>query len=254
MKSVIGIMGFPKTIDIARKVAKSYRNQAVFRFITGALDDAISLIKQEEKKGLDIIIAGPGNSELLQKNLNIPIVPFYTTTRALIKAILEAKEVSNDIAMVLSEKEPFDQEFFETLLQVKLHLCYCKYITDYQEACHKIRKKGYKVIIGGSYAIEGAKSVGIKGIFSFDNREILKSAIEKAITLLKHDNLQKEKITQMNILLQESSEGLFILDQKNRITFFNDVGENKFNIPKTSAIGNNFSTFFTGFSTGNPLL
>jgi len=247
MKSVIGIIGFPKTIDIARKVAKSYKNQAVFRFITGALEDAITLIKQEEKKGLDIIIAGPGNSELLQKNLKIPIVPFYTTTRDLIEAILKAKEVSNDIAMVLSEKEPFDQEFFETLLHIKLHLYYCKTISEYKEACLKIRAKGYQVLIGGSYAIEGAKSIGIKGIFSFDNREILNSAIKKAITLLKHDNLQKEKITQMNILLQESSEGLFILDKKNRITFFNDVGENKFNIPKISAIGKDFATFFTGF-------
>jgi transcriptional regulator, propionate catabolism operon regulatory protein len=246
MKSVIGIMGFPRTISIARKVAKNYKNQVDFRFITSALDDAISLIKKEEEKGMDIIIAGPGNSELLRKNLNIPIVPFYTTTRALIESILKAKEVSNDIAMVLSEKEQFDQKFFETLLHVKLRLCYCKHIKDYKEACQKIRKEKYKVIIGGSYAIEGAKSIGIKGVFSFDKSEILNTAIKQAITLLKYDDQQKEKITQMNILLQESSEGLFILDKKNRVTFFNDVGEKKFNIPKTSAIGKDFTTFFKG--------
>ena len=77
MKAVIGIMGFPKTITIARKVAGAYAGKASFIYITSALDDSISVIQQREREGLDILIAGPGNSQLLREYLKIPVVPFF---------------------------------------------------------------------------------------------------------------------------------------------------------------------------------
>jgi transcriptional regulator, propionate catabolism operon regulatory protein len=244
MKARIGIAGFPMTIAIAREVAAEYNQQADFEFITAALDDAISVIKEHERNGLDIIIAGPGNSQLLRNHLNIPIVPFFATTRTLINAIREARTVSTDIAVILSKNEDYDLDFFEELLDVKLHPYYCRTSADYQNICQKIKDVGIQVVIGGSFAVDTAKSLGIRGVFTFEKKAILREAIKRALELIEFDILQVEKITQMNILLQQSNEGFFILDNENRISFLNRVVEKKLNISWGVAIGREFHQFF----------
>ncbi len=244
MKARIGITGFPMTIAIAREVAGEYDKQADFEFITAALDDAISVIKEHEKNGLDIIIAGPGNSQLLRNHLNIPIVPFFATTRTMINAIREARTVSKDIAVILSKNEDYDLEFFTELLDVKLYPYYCRTAVDYQNMCQRIKDEGIQVVIGGSFAVDTAKSLGIRGVFTFEKKDILREAIKKALELIEFDILQVEKITQMNILLQQSNEGFFILDNENRISFLNRVVEKKLKITWGTAIGREFHQFF----------
>ncbi len=244
MKTRIGIIGFPMTISIAREVSKEFDQQADFEFITAALDDSISVIKKHEQGGLDIIIAGPGNSQVLRNHLNIPIIPFFATTRTLINAIREAKTISEDIAIILSDNEDYDLAFFAELLDVTLHPYYCRTAADYKRICQQIKEESIRVVIGGSFAVDTARSLGIQGVFSFEKKDILREAIKKALELIEFDILQAEKITQMNILLQQSNEGFFILDSNNRISYLNRVVEKKLKIAWGAAIGREFHQFF----------
>ena len=147
--------------------------------------------------------------------------------------------------MVLSENEQYDLKFFEELLGVRLHPYFCRGVRDYTAACQRIRENGLKVIVGGSFALDVAKTIGIQAVFSFNEEDILKNAIERALEVYDFNTSLLEKITQMNILLQESNDGLFILDHRNRIALLNKVAEEKFNISKSSAVGEEFHKLFT---------
>ncbi len=240
----IGIIAYPKILSICREVIHDYQEMANFELITAALEDSIPIIKKKEREGLDILITGPGNHNLLKRKIEIPIIPFYSTTQALIKAIRTAQEVATEIALILSVEEIYDLPFLESLLGVRLKPFYCRTIKDYRTKCREAKKRGYTVIIGGSYTCELAESMEIKAIFSYDQQDIFREAIQKALVLFEYNLYLMTKKTQLNILLQNTNDPLFIVGKDKKIEWMNSAAEEKFSVVSSEAQGKLFRSIF----------
>ena len=226
----IGIGIYPGINSVYRKLIKKYTGQAEFHLISLDVEDLIQTIQAKVREGIDIIITGPGYYHVLKNHLRIPLIPLSMTTRTLIKAINQAKAYSPDIAIVLSSEEKYDLTFLESLLNVRLKPFYSNNIDEYKTHCHQAQKDGFKVIIGGSYTSDIVESIGIKAVISYDREDIFHNAVNKAIELFQYNTYLAKQKSQLDILLQNTSDPLFIIGKNRHVEWFNAAAEKKFNI------------------------
>jgi MoxR-like ATPase len=80
----------PPLVNIGRKAAPEFSDEADFMFITSSLEESPTFLQEVE--GLaDTLLAGRSATRLNSKHLKIAIISFHPTLRDLIQAILEAK-------------------------------------------------------------------------------------------------------------------------------------------------------------------
>lgn len=240
----IGIVTYPKIISICNEVIQDYADLANFHFINVAFEDTIHTTQLREREGLDIIIAGPGNYSILKDHVSIPVIPFFTTTRALIIAVNQAKAFASNIAMIFSSEEEYDLAFLESLLDVRLKPYQSNNIEEYKIHCRQAKKDGFKVIIGGSYTTNIVESIGLKAILSYNQEDIFHAAINKALELFEYNVHLAKQNSQLNILLQNTSSPLFIINKNKVVTWLNAAAEKNFNISSSDILGMPFQQIF----------
>ena len=103
---------------------------------------------------------------------------------------------------------------------------------------------GFKVIIGGSYTFDIAKSLGIKAILLYNQEDIFHEAINKALELFDYNIYLTKQKSQLNILLQNTSDPLFIINKNRQVTWLNKAAEKKFKISSSDTLGVQFQQIF----------
>jgi hypothetical protein len=90
MKPKLCIIGQTPLINIGRKAASEFSDEADFIFITSSLEESLTFLREVEGV-TDIVLAGRSTTRLNSKHLKIPIISFHPTLPDLIQAILEAQ-------------------------------------------------------------------------------------------------------------------------------------------------------------------
>ncbi|RPJ04700.1 MAG: hypothetical protein EHM36_09490 [Deltaproteobacteria bacterium] len=181
VKPRLCIVGGSQIVSIAKKVAAEFEDQADFLYIPRQLDGALLYLRRLEGD-VDIALAGPSTRRMCSNELKIPVISFRPTFPDVIRAIQSAQRIHDRIAICLSRDDrDFDIALLSQVLEVSIHPFYCDTSEEYEKACAAAKKKDYRVVIGGSFTVHAARTMGLTGILLYKGRDMIRTAVKSAI-------------------------------------------------------------------------
>jgi len=242
MKPKLCIVGYQPVINIARKAAREFSDVADFIFICALMEEALPQL-QEVEGVAQIVLAGPSTRRMYADKLKIPIISFRPTFPDLITAIQEAQKIDRRIAIALSrDDKDFDLPLLSEVMGVSLFPLYCDNSREYANGCRSSLRKGFKVIIGGSFTVEAAQKIGLNGILLYKGMDMIRTAILKALEICQVEEEITRRISQLNAVVNNFSEGLLLTDDKGRIILDNPPAQNRFGLK--NLVGRNAAQLF----------
>ena len=221
MKPKLCFVGYKPLITLAKKAAREFQGIADFLFIFSVMEEALPLLREIEGVA-QIILAGPSTRRMYAGQLKIPIISFRPTFPDLVRAIQEAQKIDNHIAICLSRDDrEFDLPLLSEVMNVSLYPLYCDNSKEYEGGCRMLKEKGYKVVIGGSFTIEAAKKIGVKGILLYKGMDMIRSAIKNALEICQVQRESIRSISQLSAVVNNFGEGLLLTDEKGQIILDN---------------------------------
>lgn len=221
MKPKLCIVGYQPVINISKKVAQEFKRLADFIFICALMEEALPFLREVE--GLaQIILAGPSTRRMYLEKLKVPIISFRPTFPDLIKAIQEAQKIDRRIAITLSrDDKDFNLPLLSKVMEVSLYPFYCDNSKEYADGCSLAKTKRIKVVIGGSFTVEAAKKIGLKAILLYKGMDMIRTAILKALEICQVEEENTRRISQLNAVVNNFTEGLLLTDEKGYVILDN---------------------------------
>jgi len=242
MKPKLCIVGYQPVINIAQKAAREFSGVADFIFICALMEEALPQL-QEVEGVAQIVLAGPSTRRMYADKLKIPIISFRPTFPDLITAIQEAQKIDKRIAIALSrDDKDFDLPLLSEVMGVSLSPLYCDNSKEYASACRSALQKGFKVIIGGSFTVEAAQKIGLCGVLLYKGMDMIRTAILKALEICQVEEETTRRISQLNAVVNNFSEGLLLTDDKGRVILDNPPAQIRLGVK--NLVGKNVAQLF----------
>jgi propionate catabolism operon transcriptional regulator len=242
MKPKLCIVGYQPVINIAQKASREFAKVADFIFICALMEEALPRL-QEVEGVAQIVLAGPSTRRMYADRLKIPIISFRPTFPDLITAIQEAQKIDHRIAIALSrDDKDFDLPLLSEVMDVSLSPLYCDNSKEYADACRSALQKGFKVIIGGSFTVEAAQKIGLHGILLYKGMDMIRTAILKALEICQVEEETTRRISQLNAVVNNFSEGLLLTDEKGRVILDNPPAQIRLGVK--NLVGKSVSRLF----------
>ena len=242
MKPKLCIVAYQPVINIAKKAAREFTKVADFIFICALMEEALPQL-QEIEGVARIVLAGPSTRRMYADKLKIPIISFRPTFPDLITAIQEAQKIDRRIAIALSrDDKDFDLPLLSEVMDVSLSPLYCDNSKEYASGCRSAVQKGFNVIIGGSFTVEAAQKIGLSGILLYKGMDMIRTAIIKALEICQVEEETSRRISQLNAVVNNFSEGLLLTDDKGRVILDNPPAQIRLGVK--NLVGKNVSHLF----------
>jgi len=239
-KANITVIGYPKILSSCQEVAEEYLNSANFlyyqylpetkgvKYISSSPDHPLEVgAKTFNQVNHDIIIVGIVTAKVIAGLNKNKIIPFRAGHKALVKAFLKAKKITDRAVFISSVEEKHDARFYEKLIDLKIDIYYANDLDDYRLLCKKARQNGHSVVVGGSYTFQIAREFGLKPVFLFSDHDIFHDAYTRALETHRYNQSLEEKVSQLEIISQESQDSVIFINNSNHITFTNKAAEQK---------------------------
>lgn len=187
------------------------------------LDEAISVGKDMEKAGVEVIVSRGGTSHILRKNLQVPVLSIPVSSLNILSSIKNAAEFGNRIFITTFKNKISGINLFEELLHVKLLQGVYNDRNSLESVIFSAKNHGYKVVIGGGVSMKIARKYGIKGVDLQTTKETVTSIIEDAKSVAESKIKDQEKTERYRCITDSISEGIISVDQKGLITTINQT-------------------------------
>lgn len=227
MRPRLCVVGYAPVIAFAREVAHDFKDVAEFVFVTSLLEGALPLLREVEGT-VDIIIAGPSTRRMYEGDLKVPIIDFRLTFPDLIRAIQEARQTDTRIALCHSRGDrDVDLPLLEQVMDVSLTSYACDTSAEYAQACHTAKAEGFRVVIGGSYTVESAQSLGLHGVLVYKGSDVIRRAVERALEICRIHQEQSRRVSQLAAVVEHVTDGLLLTDEHARVILANGLAERR---------------------------
>lgn len=227
MRPRLCVVGYAPVIAFAREVAHDFKDAAEFVFVTSLLEGALPLLREVEGT-VDIIIAGPSTRRMYEGDLKVPIIDFRLTFPDLIRAIQEARHTDTRMALCHSRgDQDVDLSLLEQVMNVSLTTYACDTSAEYAQACHTAKAEGFRVVIGGSYTVETAQSLGLHGVLVYKGSDVIRRAVERALEICRIHQEQSRRVSQLAAVVEHVTDGLLLTDEHGRVILANGLAERR---------------------------
>jgi transcriptional regulator with PAS, ATPase and Fis domain len=256
-KANITVIGYPKILSTCQKVAEEYLNSANFlyyqyqpetrdvKYISSSPDHPLKgTAKIFSLVNHDMIIVGIVTAKVMAGLDKNKIIPFRAGHKAIIKAFLKAKKITDRVAFIAPIEEKHDALFYEKLINLKVDIYYANNLDDYRLFCIKAKQEGHSVVVSGSYTFQIAREYGLMPIFLFSDHDIFHDAYTRALETHRYNRSLEEKVSQLEIISQENQDSVIFIDNSHHITFTNKVAEQKLHLNAEGIAGRHVSEVF----------
>ncbi|MCP4721639.1 MAG: AAA domain-containing protein [Desulfobacteraceae bacterium] len=258
----ITVIGYPKILSQCRNIAEEYLDTANFLYYhyranSGSVKymDASPDHPFTDRAEIftdishDIIVVGIVTAKMMTTVDKNKIIPFRAGSKAIIKAFSKARAIADHAAFISPVEEKHDHRFYEKLTGLKIDIYYAENLQDYRRFCSQAKQDGHSVVVGGSYTFQIAREYGLKPVFLFSDEDIFHDAFARALETFRYNQSVAEKVSQLEIISQKSENCIVFIDKANRITFSNNVTEQKLGLKARDIGGKHVSEVFAFLDT-----
>lgn len=170
----------------------------------------------EVEKECDLIIARGVQAKLIKFNTSLPVVEIQITTQELGMVIQElCRELGTDcprLGLICFENMIGDTSHFNELFGIDLK---CYFVDNHQELTGAVSQavdEGCQAVIGGQIVCECARALNLPSRFLPGGVESLQNALETASRVCYAIDLEKQNLSEMDAMLNNTFSGIIQLD------------------------------------------
>ena len=223
-------------VRVAESAASEFEES--IHIIEGSMKRGLDIAKEYEAKGFNVIIARGGTQLLLNDvGLNIPTVSIPITVTDVFNAIIEAKKVDDNIAILAFSNMLTAIESFKKITGIKYQIIHVANEKEVEEKISDISSKGIKVVIGGGIIAKYGPKYGIETIVIKTGREAIISAIEEAKRIAIATRDENKRGERFRTIVENSKDGIISVDKNGYISIINSTVEKLLKINCKDVIG-----------------
>jgi transcriptional regulator with PAS, ATPase and Fis domain len=224
MEPMIGMVSSSSNLaELARRVARKVGIQVEVHI--GILERAISIGKDLEARGFEVILSRGGTAAILKDNLSIPVLSIPLSAFDLLENVLEAARHGKKIGISVYRDRITGVEIFERLFHVEIKQIIYTTSEKLRAGIQDAKSEGMEVIIGGNLSYEIARQIGLPCMLITSSEETVANMIQEARVVASIRREEKEKMRRMEAILNAVSEGMVAIDKNGTVTIFNKVAE-----------------------------
>lgn len=220
--------------NILMKTSRSYEVCGDF----ASNEEMLNTISEKISNGTRVIVSSGGYYDLLTQVVDIPVVTIKRSRIPFATAVKEAKSVSPEVAILarngvfLAAAEQYNLAFDDSVP--------IENFENNEELLAKLsslRDRGIKVLVVGSWGSRVAPAFGFTCVtVPFDESDIM-SAIFEAEHILRYLEIQQKTSAILKLIQNNVSEGIFAIDDDNRISEVNNFVINLLGVPRSDLDG-----------------
>ena len=150
------------------------------------------------------------------------MAPIGRTDIDIIKALLQAREISREVVFSLHMSESADTAFLEKFLEMKIHVARFHDVEGLQEKLKTLSELGHKVFVGGGLCEAAATLYSAHFFRVMPNSYNIRHAIDHAKGLAKARREERNSKDKLVAMLRIFREGVVCVDEEGTLIFFNN--------------------------------
>ena len=195
--------------------------------LCGSLSEGLRHARAAVERGAGIIISRGGTGDLIERNLDVPIIYLETSAYDVIRSVSRAVAVSHKIGIVgfhnLIQSYEKTISLIESTFGATIVTLDIEDIQDIGAAIIGLREDGTEVIIGGNRVVTECEKLEMPSVLIETIEETIVDTIAKAENYLELRLKEKQQVELLNSILDFAYNGILAVDQKGLITVFNPV-------------------------------
>lgn len=230
-----------------------YGDRAEITIVDSVLEQANDVAqKLISDQKVDVFLSAGANGMYLRDTTELPVVRIPVTGVDLMRALLKARHMSDQVAVVTYEQTNSELEEIKDLVNVNIEQrCYTT-IEDAKETFTELAHRGFRVIVGSSLITELAERQGLIGILVY-SRNSIRNTIEDAIEIAHIRFAEEQRVERMNAILGHLNEGVIAVDAEERVQLLNPAMENLTGLSASDVQGKRLAPLLPQLSLGETI-
>ena len=223
---LLGIAPYENMKALMLRVAQG-RDDVELTVFVGDLQQGVELAKRNFYSDYDAIVSRGGTAQLLQKELDLPVIEIAVTPFDIMRAMKLAENVSDQYAIVGFPGVTASARQLCQLMQYRIEIYTIQDENQVEDTLVKLRQKGTGAILCDMVTNRTAMRLGLNVVLITSGQESIQDAFDDAVRLCRHhENLREE-----NRFLRS-----IIWNQINHTLVFDDWGEIFFSTLENNAL------------------
>ena len=197
---LLGIAPYEGLYHLMANLA-AQRNDVKLTVRMGNLDEALASIPQAGDDSVDAIISRGGTSELLRRNVDLPVYDVTPSVYDILRTIRLAQEMGEPYAVV---GFPTIARRARTICEIMRYGCEVRTIrseADCDAVLRELQAKGIRVIVGDTISVQSCRELELRGLLIVSGLESVEEAIDSAAEMFRHfDSVARRASLLTNVL------------------------------------------------------
>lgn len=236
MSKIAILAPIDEIIPVAEEACSRTGESLLIRKIN--FDDAISIAKQLEQSGTEVIISrGTVGAKMTGSTLTIPIVQIPITGYDLLRTITEARRYGQKIGIADTVDVLQGIEAIEEALGLSIEKYTIDKINQVESAVETLVDRNIDVLIGKSIYVNKVNDPNVKTVVLTSGVESVIQAIQEAKSILDVRRTEAKRTKQLQAILDFIADGVIAVDENGMITVCNPSARRILNIQFENVIG-----------------
>lgn len=216
--------------------------EIIYRTVNPLMYNHFEIGKDLERQNIEMIIAGPVDSELLS---NYTQIPYFTLTPSVIDFLSMHSQIDDysKVCIVNSKHEIINLDVIENFTGIKYNSASYKVTTEVDELLMNLKQQGINTVISNHIVTIKAKELGMKGIYYYSKSSLI-DTIKIALKQLENIKRENEYITDVKSILDNIYNGVITTDKDGLVNYANSTAANILKLSSDKLVGQNISKYF----------
>lgn len=216
----------PELSALCHEVAASLKLDV--EVIDGVFEQAAELAHNVIRKNaaIEVVISRDATARAIEQAVDLPIIQLAPTDTDYFYAIRQARQYGTQIGLLLFEREAheFEAAWFTELLDCTVRVFPYSDHSQFQAQVACAHASGIRVLVMRSaYGAEIAHRAGMLGIVVHTGRKAVLQALERATTVIRARQQEREKGQLLQTILDHVYDGVVAVNRQGSISLCNPV-------------------------------
>lgn len=207
----------------------------------GDLAEGVSVAREMEREGADVIISRGGTALAIGRELDVPVVAIEVSPIDVMRALADARGHGRTIGVVGFRNVVYGIDDIADILGIKLIPIEIEREADAGPRIEAAVGLGVHVVVGDAVSAKTTAKLGIKSVLIKSGKEAIRSAIDEATHVAIVRKRERQRAEEIDAILHFAHEGIVGTASDGTITVLNPVASRVLGISPEEAIGKNIS-------------
>lgn len=236
---VLFVAPYEKLLETVRLViAERFQDEAsAIQIIQGNLGEGMQTLREALDDGIEVIVSRGGTAKLIATTMPVPVVNIQINLIDVLHVLVDRGCVYGKIGIAGFPNVIYGSEGVGRLLGLEI----IEIPIDSEiEAVSKIQEakaSGVEFILGDAISVKTARILGLDGALITSGKEAVYTALKEALLMAEIRRAEKEKSAVLRTVIDQSAEGIVVVDGDGKITMMNPLAEKIFKLSHYDAAG-----------------